>query len=274
MRDWRRKPSKPGRGPAKLLTPRPEPRVERSQSLAKYYRLCNIYVLMMTAQQLRLSRKQAGLTQVEAAARLGVSQPYLSQLERGGRTLTPRLARATAKLYRLPPTVLPLPEEPSQGVSDDRLVRALAALGYPGYSHVPAGPRVNPTLLMSQALSEDNLDARVTEALPWVLVRYPDLDWEWLVTRAKLRNVQNRLGFLVGVARDLADRRSDLAAAAARLAEVERALEQSRLVAETTLSREAMPVAEREWLRVNRPPQARHWNVLTSLSADQLPYAA
>jgi transcriptional regulator with XRE-family HTH domain len=229
---------------------------------------------MMTAEQLRLARKQAGLTQVEAAARLKVSQPYLSQLERGGRKLTPRLARAAAKLYRLPPTALPLPEEPSQGVSDDKLVRELAALGYPGYSHLPSGPRVNPALLMSEALSEDNLDARVTEALPWVLLRYPELDWNWLVTRTKLRNVQNRLGFLVAVARDLAERRSELSPAAARLAEVERELEPARLVAETTLGREAMPRAQRDWLRRNRSPAAVRWRVLTSLKADDLPYAA
>ncbi len=33
-----------------------------------------------------------------------------------------------------------------------------------------------------------------------------------------------------------------------------------------------MPLAERNWLRQNRTPQAAHWNVLTSLTADGLPY--
>ena len=29
-----------------------------------------------------------------------------------------------------------------------------------------------------------------------------------------------------------------------------------------------------EWLRERRPPQAKHWNLLTDLSRDDLPYAA
>jgi transcriptional regulator with XRE-family HTH domain len=224
--------------------------------------------------QLRLGRERAGLTQVEAAARLGLSQPYLSQLERGRRAVTSSLALAAAKLYRLPPTALPVPPEPpKRGAERDKLARQLAALGYPGYSHLRPSPPVNPALVVLEALSEDSLDARVTEALPWVLMQYPELDWNWLVSNAKLRNLQNRLGFLVGVARDLAENRPDRSAATARLQKVELELEQARLAAETTLGREAMPAAERSWLRVNRPPQAERWNVLASLTAEQLPYA-
>lgn len=228
----------------------------------------------MTFDQLRLGRVRAGLTQVEAAARMGLSQPYLSQLERDRRAVTASVARAAAKLYRLSPTALPVPQQPPKGGADrGKLARRLAALGYPGYSHLRPSPRVNPALVALEALSEDNLDARVTEALPWVLMQYPELDWDWLVSHAKLRNLQNRLGFLVGVARDLAEGRPDRSAAAARLAEVERELDRARLAAETTLSREAMPPAERAWLRVHRPPQARRWNVLASLTPQQLPYA-
>jgi len=224
--------------------------------------------------QLRLGRERAGLTQVEAAARLGLSQPYLSQLERGRRAVTSSVARAAARLYRLPATALPVPPEPPQGRAEpDRLARQLAALGYPGYSHLRPSPAVNPALVVLEALSEDNLDARVTEALPWVLVQYPELDWAWLVSHAKLRNLQNRLGFLVEVAGELAAGRPDRSAAAARLKKVELELERARLAAETTLGREAMPAAERSWLRVNRPPQAERWNVLASLTAEQLPYA-
>jgi len=32
--------------------------------------------------------------------------------------------------------------------------------------------------------------------------------------------------------------------------------------------------AERTWVRTNRPPAAAHWRVLTTLTAQQLPYAA
>jgi transcriptional regulator with XRE-family HTH domain len=229
----------------------------------------------MDSNQLRLGRLSAERTQVQAAARLGVSQPYLSQLENGRRPVTARLARAAARLYRLPPTVLPVSTEALNVRTDtDRFARQLAALGYPGYSHLRPSPPVNPARVVAEALSEENLDARVTEALPWVLLQYAELDWDWLVSHAKLRNVQNRLGFLVGVSGELAQSRPERAAAAVRLKEAERDLERARLAAETTLSRETMPQAERAWLRANRPPLARHWNVLSSLSSEQLPYAA
>jgi hypothetical protein len=156
----------------------------------------------------------------------------------------------------------------------DRLARQLAALGYPGYSHLRPSPPVNPARLVLDAVSHDNLDARVTEALPWVLRQYTDLDWDWLVSNTKLRNLQNRLGFLVGLAAELAERRTERSAAGARLREVELQFERARLVAETTLGREAMPPAERAWLRANRSPGARHWNLLTSLTAEQLLHSA
>jgi hypothetical protein len=58
-----------------------------------------------------------------------------------------------------------------------------------------------------------------------------------------------------------------------RLTRVEEELEQSRLVAETTLGREGMLAAERAWLREHRTPAARHWNVLAGLKLQDLSYA-
>jgi transcriptional regulator with XRE-family HTH domain len=229
----------------------------------------------MTASQFRSGRAKAGLTQAEAAARLGLSQPYLSQLERGRRRVPERVARAAARLYKLPPTALPVPPKPPEKKAvRDRLPHELAALSYPGYEHLRRSAPVNPASVVLEALSQDDLDARVTEALPWVLARYPELDWDWLLSHAKLRNLQNRLGFLVSVARSLAERGSDFSAAVPRLRKVEQELELARLVADTTLGREAMPAAEKEWLRANRPPEAQRWNVLTNMTAERLPYAA
>jgi len=37
----------------------------------------------------------------------------------------------------------------------------------------------------------------------WVLLKYPDLDWVWLLREAKVDDLQNPLGFLVSVARQL-----------------------------------------------------------------------
>ena len=229
----------------------------------------------MTCDQFRLGRKNAGLTQVQAAAKLGLSQPYLSQLECGRRPVTHRLARAAAKLFRLPATTLPMPHEPQpQTRSTDWFVRALAALGYPGYGHVRATRPVNPARMVLEALSQDNLDARVAAALPWVFLKYSDLDWKWLLAHAKLRNLQNRLGFLVALARDVAAGQPRWVQASARLAAVERELERARLVSESTLCREGMPAAERQWLLEQRSSQGRHWNVLTSLASEHLRYGS
>ena len=221
---------------------------------------------------LRQGRVEAGLSQVEAAVRLGVSQPYLSQLERGRRAVTPRVARAAARLYALSPTALPPPAEPRVASNRD-LPGLLAALNYPGYSHVRRRRRANPAAVVFSAAASDNLDGRAAEALPWVLQHYPDLDWNWLTTHARLRNVQNRLGFLATVARQVAEKRGDRSAAE-KLRRVEGRLEPSRLAAETTLGRDTMPEAEKVWLRQHRSPEARHWNVLSGMRAEDLPYAS
>jgi hypothetical protein len=57
------------------------------------------------------------------------------------------------------------------------------------------------------------------------------------------------------------------------LSAVEVKLERSRLAREDTLCRESMPDAERRWLTSNRSPLARHRNLLTGLTVDQLSYA-
>jgi len=92
--------------------------------------------------------------------------------------------------------------------------------------------------------------------------------------QVKLRDVQNRLGFLVGMTKELSESKGKFRAALESLRVAEVKLEQSRLAREDTLCREAMPVAERRWLASNRSALARHWNLLTGLTADQLSYAA
>ena len=225
----------------------------------------------MNGSQLKQGRLAAKLTQVVAAARLGLSQPYLSQLERGSRAVTPKVARAATRLYQLPPTALAPPPEPPKTKASE-LPHQLAALGYPGYGHLRKSSLTNPAVVALEALSESNLDGRVAEALPWVLEQFPDLEWKWLLDHAKRRNLQNRLGFLVTVARRVAERQLKTSAAR-KLSRVEKDLEGARLVAETTLGRDLMPTAEREWLRHHRSAEARHWNVLTGMEPQDLPYA-
>lgn len=206
--------------------------------------------------------------------RLGVSQPYLSQLEKGQRPITAELARSAAAVYRLPATVLPVPETAPEGAAGNPhlLPRQLSGLGYPGFAHLR--PRkANPAVVVLEALLQKDLEVRLAEALPWVLLTYPDLDWSWLVHHAKLHDAQNRLGFLVAVAKKLAASRPELESALKQLTTVEQQLERARLAREDTLCRDSMPSAERRWLEANRSPLARHWNLLTGLTPDQLSYA-
>jgi transcriptional regulator with XRE-family HTH domain len=227
----------------------------------------------MTAQQWTTGRQNAGSTQVQAAEALGISQPYLSQLETGSRAAGPVLIRKAAALYRLPATALPLPEpQESEAVGPDGLQRELAALGYPRFAHVSPAERRNPAGVVFSAVTQGDLDTRLVEALPWVMSTYTDLDWQWLRDRAKLGNVQNRLGYLVSLAKDVVRSRAEKSHEIQALSEWERDLEEARLAREDTLCRDSMPPAERSWLKVHRPPAAEHWNLLTGLTLEQLPY--
>jgi DNA-binding XRE family transcriptional regulator len=229
----------------------------------------------MTTEQWKTGREKAGLTQVVAARSLNVSQPYLSQLETGLRVSSGKLARKAAKLFKLSPTALPLPEpQDVQAVPPDDLQRKLASLGYPGFEHVRSRAVSNPAEVVLNAVVKRDLDVRLVEALPWVLSTYTDLNWEWLRDRAKLNNAQNRLGYLVHLAEQTARAAPERRRAVQVLCRWENDLEEARLAREGTLCRDSMPERERAWLRLHRPKVAAHWSLLTGLTAEQLPYAA
>jgi hypothetical protein len=173
------------------------------------------------------------------------------------------------------PTALPLDSArvtpaPTLHGHPAQLARDLAALGYPGFSHVRGGRKMNPAALVLDVLSHDDLDVRLVEAIPWVLFTFPDMDWGWLLREVKVRNLQNRLGFLVSVARSLA---KDFPETDRTLERVEQDLERARLVHEDTLCNASMPKAERHWVRDTRTEAARHWNLLTGFSPEHLAYA-
>jgi hypothetical protein len=198
-------------------------------------------------------------------------------LEAGSRRLTPALAREAMRLYELSPTVLP----PSRGVpfgqrlDQDALAAELAMLGYPGFSHLRSSdrPAKNPVEVLLAALSQDDLDARLVEALPWVVLQYCDLDRAWLLREAKLGDLQNRLGFVVSLARRLAQR-TGASHSVDALLDLEAELERSRLAREDTLCGGSLPAAERRRLESHRPDEARHWNLLTDWTVDALRYAS
>ncbi len=231
----------------------------------------------MNFSDIRTGRLAKGLSQVQAAARLKVSQPYLAMLERGERRLTPDLARRAMKAYDLSPTALPPSHSGSsrQRMTPEALARDLAGLGYPGFAYLR--PRKwkpkNPGEVLLTALAQEDLESRLVEALPWLVLRFWPLDQEWLIREARLLDLQNRLGFVVTLARRLAEGAGDQPRAHA-FKDLETVLERSRLAREDTLCRASLPEAERRWLAKHRPREARHWNVLTDWTADALRYVA
>jgi hypothetical protein len=101
-----------------------------------------------------------------------------------------------------------------------------------------------------------------------VVLSYVEIDWSWLVEKAKLNHRQNRLGFLVSVATELAQRTNKNE----RIPKLQRQLEILeiwRLPEEDTLCHDSMTEA-RVWARKHRSPAAVHWNLLTDMRAEQL----
>ena len=87
-----------------------------------------------------------------------------------------------------------------------RLAEALSGLGYPRFSHLQGPEGRDPTDVLLAALMEQNLETRLAEALPWLVLHHSELRWEWLVEQVTVRGVQNQLGLVVSLARRLAER--------------------------------------------------------------------
>jgi transcriptional regulator with XRE-family HTH domain len=225
----------------------------------------------VTPEALKAGRVRAHLTQQEAASVLGLTQAYLSMLERGRRPVTTELAMQAMKVFHLPPTALPVEGDLYSTLDESAFKAELGALRYPGFSYLRGKSHYNPARLLFLALDQDDLDRRVVEALPWLAYTYPEMDWEWLTRNAKLNDRQNRLGFVVDLAEEVAEKAGE-ASRRKSLSQNKAVIERSRLAKEDTLSHESMTQAERKWLRRNRPPKARHWNLLTDLDVRHLAY--
>lgn len=127
--------------------------------------------------------------------------------------------------------------------------------------------------MLLSALNSGKRDARLVEALPWVVLAFSDMPWSRLVRTAKAYDLQNRLGYVTNVARRVAEYRGDMETAK-KLQRPESELERSLLVREETLCNETMTNAERKWLVTNRTDEAKHWRLLTNLSPKHLEYYA
>ena len=220
----------------------------------------------MTGASLREARTNAGMSQDEAAERLGVSQALLSLMEKGERSVTAVVAQRAVAQFDVSPVELPASAQARH--NDNQLAEDLGALGYPGYSYLQSAPR-NPAEVLLDALDRSDLDARLVEALPWLPLQYPNMNWEWLIGQTKLHNRQNRLGFVVALARKAAMRQAKHETVE-HLAEALDLLEEARLAKADTLCQESWPQSQRQFAHKHRSRLAAHWNLDTRLTEEHL----
>jgi hypothetical protein len=119
----------------------------------------------------------------------------------------------------------------------------------------------------------ESLDPRLAEGLPWLILRFADLDFKVLAGQAKMRDLQNRLGFTLTLARQVAEYNPIYRQRVASLRRLEKHLEPSRLAREDSFGRKESSRRMRAWLREHRTEAASHWNLLTDLKMEDLSYA-
>lgn len=245
------------------------------QIVDKYYNSCNITTAMKT-NQIKAFRVAAGLTQAQLAKNLGRSQGYVSLLERGLRKPGVPLAAQVARALKLPPTAYPLEVDQSDLSQFDAetVTRNLAALGYPGFAYLGrALEPTNPSEVLLRTLAAEHVDARLLEAMPWLLLHFSDFDQRQTVMLAHGSSLQNRLGFVVSLARSVVESKHEYAHRLPELDELLAALEPLRLAREDDLGQPFKSERFREWVREHRSEPAAHWNLLTDLGTEHLSYA-
>jgi transcriptional regulator with XRE-family HTH domain len=231
----------------------------------------------VTHSELKRARKACKWTQQELAQRLGVSQTYVALLESRKRQMPRRLSRKAVRLMNVTPAALPVSDNPFS-LPAERLAEQLGALGYPGFSHLRAARKRNPAEVLLNALVQDDLESRVTEGLPWLLLQYATMSDEskkWMLDQTRLRSLSNRLGFVVTLAKGVAARSGDTTSERYNaLVVLEQELLRSRLDKEDTLCQSSLSPTEREWLKQTRPQEAAEWHLLTDWRVEHLQYAA
>lgn len=228
----------------------------------------------MNGERLLQERTSRRWEQSKTATKLKVSQPYLSLLEAGKRPVTEKVARRAARVFNLSPAALPIKAsfDLAGKKVGDWVASQTATLGYPKFSHLKKNGKINPAEVLTTALKISDLDSRTVEALPWLVYNFAErINWSKIFRAAKLSGAQNRLGFLLSLARRAAEKTGD-----AKKKEIFRellaALEDARLLREDAFNRESLTAAEKVWLEKNRSDEARHWRVLSDLSVDRLDF--
>jgi hypothetical protein len=156
---------------------------------------------------------------------------------------------------------------------DDWVAKSLATLGYPGFAYLgDSQPLANPAEVLLRTLAAERVDPRLAEATPWLLLCFSDFDCERTVMLARSYNIQNRLGFVVALARSVAESNLVYSGRLSDLNEFSSALEPFRLAKEDDFGQQFRTERLRRGVRENRSEAAEHWNLLTDLGPQHLAY--
>jgi len=97
---------------------------------------------------------------------------------------------------------------------------------------------------------------------------------KWLVEQVRSRNLTNRLGFTVALAKQVAERRGETTSDVYQaLVKLEQELLRSRLAEPDTFCQRHLSQRQREWMETARPEAAKQWNLLTNWKPEDLQYA-
>ena len=225
-----------------------------------------------TMNQLRTARQSRGWTQARAAARLGVSQPYLAMLEAGQRPLTSAVARQAMRVYGLPPTVL------SPGVAprvrprrSPRTLRPSVIRASPT-SRAGAARRSIPARCCS--LPSPSPSSRRARLRPCPGCSFATGASTRPGLSARPRCATSRPPWLRREPRARGGRARGHGPRLAALRALEAALERSRLAREDTLGPRCPLRGRTARLETRRSAAARHWNLLTDWTAEALRHRA
>ena len=180
----------------------------------------------------------------------GFLRPRVARSGASGFSL-PELARKLCETLRLPATSLPLDVDRNRvrRTRAEWVVQQLAKLAYPGYAYLSRpGPQTNPAEVLLRTLALKRVEPRLLEAMPWLLLNFGRLDHRVLVDKARELGVQNRLGFVVALARQVARRSPTHAHRLAELESLESALETHRLANEDRLGQSFRTEKLRAWV--------------------------
>jgi hypothetical protein len=151
---------------------------------------------------------------------------------------------------------------------------ALNLLGHPGFRTLFYGLEEetppDPAVVLVAILSCDDLDESIVEAIPWLILRFEHLDWDWIVREAVSRRIQNRLGFMVNLAAQVAAEGAVEQERLVFLTRLEERLFEFRIDAEDALCSRRLGNERKQRLRELRSSEARQWGILSALRPTDL----